>query len=226
MTATSTCFTSGPLTRRPRSSRRHPLHPAGVPRRRQRRRRDLRAPAGGRPLGAPVRLDAAVARRRQGRRRRARGRGALRHPRQRRGRPLARHQAGALRGGQGARGGPRPAQPRRHQRQRTAPAGPLRRARGPDRRAPGGPGADRARAAATTTTSLLNAIRVVKRLGVRVSVLPRLFEAVGSAYEFDEVEGATLLGVRRHGLSRSSWMIKRSFDLASALCSSWSCSPR
>ena len=60
---------------------------------------------------------------------------------------------------------------------------------------------------------LLDAIRVLKRLGVRVSVLPRLFEAVGSAYEFDEVEGATLLGVRRHGLSRSSWIIKRSFDL-------------
>jgi len=63
---------------------------------------------------------------------------------------------------------------------------------------------------------LLHVIRVVKRLGVRVSVLPRLFEAVGSAYEVDEVEGATLLGVRRHGLSRSSWLIKRSFDL---LCS-------
>ena len=64
-----------------------------------------------------------------------------------------------------------------------------------------------------TDHQLLNTIRVVKRLGVRVSVLPRLFEAVGSAYEFDEVEGATLLGVRRHGLSRSSWLIKRSFDL-------------
>jgi exopolysaccharide biosynthesis polyprenyl glycosylphosphotransferase len=63
---------------------------------------------------------------------------------------------------------------------------------------------------------LLNVIRVVKRLGVRVSVLPRLFEAVGSAYEFDEVEGATLLGVRRHGLSRSSYLIKRSFDLVIA----------
>jgi exopolysaccharide biosynthesis polyprenyl glycosylphosphotransferase len=60
---------------------------------------------------------------------------------------------------------------------------------------------------------LLHVIRAVKRLGVRISILPRLFEAVGSAYEFDEVEGATLLGVRRHGLSRSSHLIKRSFDL-------------
>lgn len=64
---------------------------------------------------------------------------------------------------------------------------------------------------------LLDAIRVVKRLGVRVSVLPRLFEAVGSAYEFDDVEGATVLGVRHHGLSRSSWLIKHSFDLAATL---------
>ena len=63
---------------------------------------------------------------------------------------------------------------------------------------------------------VLDAIRIVKRLPVRISVLPRLFEAVGSAYVFDEVEGATLLGVRRHGLSRSSWLIKRSFDLAGA----------
>jgi exopolysaccharide biosynthesis polyprenyl glycosylphosphotransferase len=64
-----------------------------------------------------------------------------------------------------------------------------------------------------TDLRLLHVIRVVKRLGVRVSVLPRLFEVVGTAYEIDEVEGATLLGVRRHGLSRSSWWIKRSFDL-------------
>ena len=64
---------------------------------------------------------------------------------------------------------------------------------------------------------LLDTIRVVKRLGVRVSVLPRLFEAVGAAYELDEVEGATLLGVRRHGLSRSSRLVKRSFDLAASV---------
>ncbi len=78
---------------------------------------------------------------------------------------------------------------------------------------------DRALIAPASTDSdlrLLHVIRVVKRFGVRVSVLPRLFEVVGSAYEFDEVEGATLLGVRRHGLSRSSWWIKRSFDFLGA----------
>ena len=68
-----------------------------------------------------------------------------------------------------------------------------------------------------TDHRLLDAIRIVKRLGVRVTVLPRLFEAVGSAYEVDEVEGATLLGVRRHGLSRSSRLLKRSFDLCGSL---------
>jgi exopolysaccharide biosynthesis polyprenyl glycosylphosphotransferase len=63
---------------------------------------------------------------------------------------------------------------------------------------------------------LLDAIRVVKRHDIRVSVLPRLFEAVGSAYEVDEVEGTMLLGVHRHGLSRSSALIKRCFDLTGA----------
>lgn len=63
---------------------------------------------------------------------------------------------------------------------------------------------------------LLDAIRVVKRLGVRISVLPGLLEAVGSAYELDVIEGSPLLGLRRHGLSRSSRLLKRSFDLVLA----------
>ncbi len=67
--------------------------------------------------------------------------------------------------------------------------------------------------------ALLNAIRKAKRHGVRVSVLPRLLEVVGTAYEPDEIEGTTLLGVRRHGLSRSSRLVKRSFDLTLAVAS-------
>jgi exopolysaccharide biosynthesis polyprenyl glycosylphosphotransferase len=63
---------------------------------------------------------------------------------------------------------------------------------------------------------LLEAIRAVKALGIRVSVLPRLLEAVGSAYELDDVEGAPLLGLRRHGLSPSSRRLKRCFDLVGA----------
>jgi exopolysaccharide biosynthesis polyprenyl glycosylphosphotransferase len=65
---------------------------------------------------------------------------------------------------------------------------------------------------------LLDLVGSLKALGVRVSVLPRLFEVVGSSVEFDRLGGLTLLGVRRFGLTRSSAAIKRLFDLmASAL---------
>jgi exopolysaccharide biosynthesis polyprenyl glycosylphosphotransferase len=60
---------------------------------------------------------------------------------------------------------------------------------------------------------VLMAIRILKRHGVYVSMLPSPFEVVGTAVEFDEVEGATLLGIRRHGLTRSSRLVKRAFDL-------------
>jgi exopolysaccharide biosynthesis polyprenyl glycosylphosphotransferase len=59
----------------------------------------------------------------------------------------------------------------------------------------------------------LETIRLVKALGVKVSVLPRLFEVVGSSMEFDDVDGITMLGLRRYGLSRTSWYVKRAFDL-------------
>jgi exopolysaccharide biosynthesis polyprenyl glycosylphosphotransferase len=60
---------------------------------------------------------------------------------------------------------------------------------------------------------VLETIRLVKALGVKVSVLPRLFEVVGSSMEFDDVDGITVLGLRRYGLSRTSWYVKRTFDL-------------
>ncbi len=63
---------------------------------------------------------------------------------------------------------------------------------------------------------VLRVIRLSKRLGCRVTVLPRQLEVVGAAVEFDDVEGATLLGVRRHGLTRSSRLVKRCFDLVGA----------
>jgi exopolysaccharide biosynthesis polyprenyl glycosylphosphotransferase len=65
----------------------------------------------------------------------------------------------------------------------------------------------------------LEVIRLVKALGLRVSVLPRLLEAVGSSSTFDEIDGITLLGVRHFGLSRSSELLKRLLDLVGAsLC--------
>jgi exopolysaccharide biosynthesis polyprenyl glycosylphosphotransferase len=60
---------------------------------------------------------------------------------------------------------------------------------------------------------ILNAVRVVKALGVKVSVLPRLFEAVGSSAKFDDVDGTTLLGVPNYGLSQSSMFLKRAMDV-------------
>ena len=66
----------------------------------------------------------------------------------------------------------------------------------------------------TDTRHVVDLIRVAKSVGVRVSVLPRIFEVVGSAVEFDDVDGITMLGIRRFGLSRSSRLLKRTFDLA------------
>jgi exopolysaccharide biosynthesis polyprenyl glycosylphosphotransferase len=62
----------------------------------------------------------------------------------------------------------------------------------------------------------LDAIRLVKALGVKVSVLPRLLEVVGSSSSVDEVNGMWLLGIRQSGLVRSSELLKRSTDIAIA----------
>ena len=63
---------------------------------------------------------------------------------------------------------------------------------------------------------ILHAVRLIKALGVKVSVLPRLFEVVGSSSTFDEVDGITLLGVRQYGLSDSSRFLKRATDITAA----------
>jgi exopolysaccharide biosynthesis polyprenyl glycosylphosphotransferase len=64
---------------------------------------------------------------------------------------------------------------------------------------------------------ILDAVCLVKALGVRVSVLPRLFEVVGSSVAFDDVEGTMVLGVHQYGLSRSSEALKRSMDVLGAV---------
>ncbi len=63
---------------------------------------------------------------------------------------------------------------------------------------------------------MLDLMRTLKAVGVRVSVLPRLLEVVGSSVEFDDLHGVTLMGVRRFELSRSSATLKRAFDLVGA----------
>jgi exopolysaccharide biosynthesis polyprenyl glycosylphosphotransferase len=60
---------------------------------------------------------------------------------------------------------------------------------------------------------VLALVRMSKHLGVRVSVVPRLLEVVGSSVEFDDIDGLTLLGVRRFGLTRTARAVKRGFDL-------------
>jgi exopolysaccharide biosynthesis polyprenyl glycosylphosphotransferase len=63
---------------------------------------------------------------------------------------------------------------------------------------------------------MLNLVRTLKAVGVRVSVLPRLLEVVGSSVEFDDLHGVTVMGVRRFDLTRSSAALKRGFDLLGA----------
>jgi exopolysaccharide biosynthesis polyprenyl glycosylphosphotransferase len=62
----------------------------------------------------------------------------------------------------------------------------------------------------------LNLVRTLKAVGIRVSVLPRMLEVVGSSVEFDDLHGVTLMGVRNFALTRSSAALKRSFDLLGA----------
>jgi exopolysaccharide biosynthesis polyprenyl glycosylphosphotransferase len=61
---------------------------------------------------------------------------------------------------------------------------------------------------------ILDAIFVLEGLGLKVSVVPHMLEVVGSAGEFEDLEGTLILGVGHFGLSRSSTVIKRVFDLA------------
>jgi exopolysaccharide biosynthesis polyprenyl glycosylphosphotransferase len=62
----------------------------------------------------------------------------------------------------------------------------------------------------------LDLVRTLNAVGVRVSVLPRLLEVVGSSVEFDDLHGVTVMGVRRFELTRSSAAVKRALDLVGA----------
>src|SRR3712207_3678058 len=59
------------------------------------------------------------------------------------------------------------------------------------------------------TESLLELVRDIKALGVKISVKPRLMDVVGSAVVFDDVHGSVFLGVRRFGLTPSELRVKR-----------------
>jgi exopolysaccharide biosynthesis polyprenyl glycosylphosphotransferase len=58
--------------------------------------------------------------------------------------------------------------------------------------------------------SFLSAARDV---GVKVSLLPRLLEVVGSSVEFDDVDGLPFLSLRPTRLSRQASLLKRALDI-------------
>jgi len=68
----------------------------------------------------------------------------------------------------------------------------------------------------TEEADILDLMCALGAVGVRVSVLPRLLEVMGSAVEFEDLHGEQILGLRRFELTRSTWLIKRAFDLAIA----------
>jgi exopolysaccharide biosynthesis polyprenyl glycosylphosphotransferase len=59
----------------------------------------------------------------------------------------------------------------------------------------------------------LDLVRTVKALGIRVSIVPHVFDVVGHSVVFDDICGMTLLGVREFALPRSSLVLKRTLDL-------------
>ncbi len=69
----------------------------------------------------------------------------------------------------------------------------------------------------TDTAHTLELIRVAKAVGVRVSLLPRMFEVVGSSVDSEDIDGVTMLGLRRFGLSATARSVKRAFDLTVAV---------
>ena len=63
------------------------------------------------------------------------------------------------------------------------------------------------------TEMTLDVLRGAKAHGLRISLLPSVFDVVGTSVKLDEVGGVTMLGLHRFGLSRSSAFVKRAFDL-------------
>jgi exopolysaccharide biosynthesis polyprenyl glycosylphosphotransferase len=74
------------------------------------------------------------------------------------------------------------------------------------------------------SNAAMDVVRAVMSSGLRVSLLPSALSVVGSSVVYDDLGGIPLLGVSRFGLSRSSWAVKRGFDIVGsslllALCS-------
>lgn len=64
---------------------------------------------------------------------------------------------------------------------------------------------------------LLDAIRRCKRLRLKIDVVPRLFEVIGSRVDMHDIEGLTLLGLRGPVRARSAQTAKRVTDVVGSL---------
>jgi exopolysaccharide biosynthesis polyprenyl glycosylphosphotransferase len=60
---------------------------------------------------------------------------------------------------------------------------------------------------------VVDVVRLATACGVRVAVLPRMLEVIGTSVVFDDLGGQVLLSVPGFGLSPSSRLLKRTFDL-------------
>ena len=69
---------------------------------------------------------------------------------------------------------------------------------------------------ASSPAAILGIVRAANATGLQVSLLPSMLTAVGGSVVFDDVGGLVLMGVPRFGLSRSSLVLKRCFDLVGA----------
>jgi exopolysaccharide biosynthesis polyprenyl glycosylphosphotransferase len=64
---------------------------------------------------------------------------------------------------------------------------------------------------------LVDLIRRLRGLDVRIGILPHVADVLGPSVEIDDVEGITVLGVGSAMLSRSSRLLKRAMDVTIAL---------
>jgi exopolysaccharide biosynthesis polyprenyl glycosylphosphotransferase len=65
--------------------------------------------------------------------------------------------------------------------------------------------------------SVLANIRAIRDLDVQIDIVPRFFEVFGAGAEVHTLEGIPLVGLRPTRLSRSSRVLKRTFDLVAAI---------
>jgi lipopolysaccharide/colanic/teichoic acid biosynthesis glycosyltransferase len=63
---------------------------------------------------------------------------------------------------------------------------------------------------------MLELLRQLRTLDIQIDIVPRLFEVLTPKMDVHSVEGTPLIGLRPAGISRSSRLLKRAFDLSLA----------